>query len=131
MEVYAKKLRRQAIKLEILEKTKLFVNEEEGVFDVKAFFKANQYYKNKITYYFGSLSEFYEEVGARPDYKYVRAIKEKLKKKRTMSVRNELALERLRQLRREGKTLQEIGDSYGVTKQAIEQLAYSLDIDLI
>lgn len=130
MDAYRAKLRRDTVKNEIMQKISPFIDRESNTVDVKGFFKENPYYKNKIPYYFGGFQEFYEEIDARPEYVYVKKMKKITTNNRIRSLRNQLALERLEQLRRANYTLEAIADEYGVSKQAIHQLISVLDTEL-
>lgn len=125
------KLRRENMKSEILEYGKMFINKEDNTFNTTEFKNANSYYYTKISYYFGTWADFYEELGV--EKKSQQKVKEKLKaavvKRKTASVRNALASEMFLQLREQGLTYEEIGRRYGVSKQLIYQLGTMLSVD--
>jgi hypothetical protein len=118
------------IKQEIIDKAKPFIDKEHSTIDLDGFFNTNPYYRNKITYYFGGMTEFYEELGVvKQDFKYVTKMKDISQRRKTRSLRNELAFERLEQHRRAGETLEDIAREYGVSKQCVHQLVALLDTE--
>jgi transposase len=127
MDFLSAKYRKELVKQDIINKASLFIDKSNNTIDMKGFFSQNPYYRNKIQYYFGNMPDFYEEIGAKQEFKYVKKLKEQSQKRKTLSLRDELALERLEQLRKEGLTLQEIGEKYNITKQSVNQLINMLD----
>ena len=131
MDILSAKYRRETVKQDIINKVSLFIDKDTRVVNMREFFKQNPYYRNKLQYYFGTMPEFYEEIDARPEYKYIKKITEQVSRRKTKSVRDQLAAEQLDYLREQGFTLQEIGDRYGISKQAVNQLITMLDTDLV
>ncbi len=128
MDVLDRKYRRNFVKQDILDKVSAFIDKTNQTVNMKDFFQTYPYYRNKIVYYFGSMPDFYEEIDAKPEYKYVKRLTEQSQRRTTLTFRDELALQRLEDLRKQGHTLQSIADSHGVTKQAVAQLINMLDI---
>ena len=127
MDMLRVKSRKELVKNEISQLVKPYIDEELRTINTKEFFTVYPYYKNKITYYFGGFAEFYDYIDARPEFNYVKKIKEANSRRNVRSIRDSLAMERLQQLRQEGETLESIGNRYGVTKQAVNQLINMLD----
>lgn len=130
MDALMVKQRKERFKQEILESARPFVDAQTESINTKEFFNAFPYYANKIAYYFGSMENFYEDLGVRKKFKYIEKIKTRKYRSDATSVRNQLALERLDQLLNEGLSLVAIGQKFGVSRQAIYHLMATLDKDV-
>jgi hypothetical protein len=129
MDLLRMKLRKQTVIQEIVRLAKPYIDKESGMFDSKAFFKTNPYYRNKIPYYFGTTAEFYEYLGVKRKSKFDVNLSKADANTKSNTLRNFLAIDHIKQLRVSGMTLQQIGDKYGVSKQNVEQLIERLALD--
>jgi hypothetical protein len=124
-----KEKRRDFVKQHILDLAKPFIK-EDNTFDKDGFFTENSYYADKMQYYFGGRRNFYNNLGV--VVKRKESHKENIKKAKELranvnSIRNQLALERLLQLRKAGMTFEEMGTRYDVSKQLINYLYNTLN----
>lgn len=92
---------------------------EDGVIDIALFRVERKNEYNLIHHYFDSIDNFCDELN--------------VVKKQTRSGKNsgpiflnQLALDHIRQLRSNGKTLEEIGKMYGVSRSCVNQLQQAL-----
>lgn len=76
-----------------------------------------------LPHYFGSVNQAIEEYG------WVKVIKTKGKEGNRVTLRNQLAYDMLKQMRK-NKTLEDIAQTYGVTRPAINQLFKALEASM-
>ena len=115
--------KRQIIKDYLLESVQPYI--QDGILDIKTFRTDSPYLAQRIVYYFGTLSNFTQELGVTTNLKKGRKILKESKKPQKATLTSKIALEYL-QILRDSMTLDEIAKKYSVTMQYVQQLYNSL-----